>query len=213
MTVKRSAWKKWDDLLQPAVRAEGAAVAAEELANITNKVCRPPGLHPLMEAPAKAHTLAPVTEQAEMNHDMLLPLGRWREESAGWTKIRSVMDSGAIASVIPPDAIPAYGSRPSPGRKRGQQFTSAAGTVIPNEGEQVLPAVTPTGARTILKKQLAAVTMPLDSVWGVLRRWESGHLRQVRRHDREPQDWSSHSFPTRGGCISGGALDPSSGTG
>ena len=74
------------------------------------------------------------------------------------------MDSGAGAPVIPPGALPESGAQPSPGSRRGQQHTSATGVPIASEGEQCVPAVTATGALTILRKQLAAVALPLDSV-------------------------------------------------
>ena len=118
---------------------------------------------PLVEMPSSDH-LAPVTVDATPPPENLCPLGEWKQKAGEWTRLRSVVDSGAVASVIPPTAFPEYGSHPSPGSRRGQKFTSASGGTIANEGEQVLPAVTAGGAPTRIKKQLAAVSLPLCSV-------------------------------------------------
>ena len=130
-------------------------------------VARQPAM-PFLEAPQQS-PLVPMQPGAPQKGQMdgpssLCPLGEWKKVEQGWTKVVSVMDSGAIASVIPRSTLPEYPVRPSPGSRRGQLFTTAAGQEIPNEGEQVVPALTGQGAPTQLKNQIADVTMPLSAV-------------------------------------------------
>ena len=116
--------------------------------------------------------LAPMVDavgKAAEATDILCPFGPWKAQEQGWIKYRSVVDSGATLSCCPgsPEggAVPGYEVRESPGSKRGQTFTSAANEVIPNMGEQILPAVTGEGRKTIIKHQVVpGLALPLTSV-------------------------------------------------
>ena len=98
---------------------------------------------PFLELPGPK-PLAPLQPPAEgLDGSVeLCSLGDWLQTQGGWTKIRSVMDSGAVKSVMPTGALAEYGIRPSAGSRQGQHFTNASGDPVPNEGEQVVPVVT-----------------------------------------------------------------------
>jgi hypothetical protein len=51
----------------------------------------------------------------------------WCREEAGWTRVRSVMDSGCGRSVAPPGMCPTYPIMESEGSKRGQEFVCQRG--------------------------------------------------------------------------------------
>ena len=82
----------------------------------------------------------------------------------GWTHVRVIPDSGAIQSVAPKEMAVGYPIRPSAGSMRGQQYVSASGDEIPNEGEQFLPIMSAEGHQTTQRWQMAEVTRPLQSV-------------------------------------------------
>ena len=54
----------------------------------------------------------------------------------GWTRIKSIVDSGAGATVAPPEIAPNVQKRESEGSKRGQVFVSASQDDMPNIGEK-----------------------------------------------------------------------------
>ena len=86
------------------------------------------------------------------------------EETGGWLKMKSVMDSGASESVASPLMFPDYEVRPSAGSRRGQEYTAANGENIPNLGEQVLSVVMEDGREGNIKYQSCDVSRPLNSV-------------------------------------------------
>ena len=86
------------------------------------------------------------------------------EETDGWLKVKSVMDSGASESVASPLMCPDYEVRPSAGSRRGQEYTAANGEHIPNLGEQVLSVVMEDGREGNIKYQSCDVSRPLNSV-------------------------------------------------
>ena len=88
----------------------------------------------------------------------------YKQEEGGWTRVRVIPDSGAIESVAPPDMAPQFAVRPSAGSQRGQQYVTASGDEIPNEGEQVVPAMSRDGNMLPHRWQIADVTRPLQSV-------------------------------------------------
>ena len=91
-------------------------------------------------------------------------LGGWCKEDKGWTRVRSVMDSGAGVSVAPPDMCPTYPIMESEGSKCGQEFVSASQHTKPNLGEQMLNVVLDTQKEAQLKYQVADVSRALNSV-------------------------------------------------
>ena len=56
------------------------------------------------------------------------------ETDPEWTRIRTVMDSGAAESVGPPSMAPEVPIRESPGSRRGQAYIAAGHERIPNMG-------------------------------------------------------------------------------
>ena len=97
----------------------------------------------------------------------LLPLEQkrsYRRQEQGWTCIKAVPDTGAHASVAPSEMAPNYQVKPSAGSLSGQEFVSAAGTPIPNQGQQTLPMQSAEGVWTNQRWQIAPVTRPLLSI-------------------------------------------------
>ena len=88
----------------------------------------------------------------------------YARNDAGWTHVRVIPDSGAIQSVAPKDMAVGYPVQPSAGSMRGQQYVSASGDEIPNEGEQYLPVLSAEGHQTTQRWQMAEATRPLQSV-------------------------------------------------
>ena len=74
------------------------------------------------------------------------------------------MDSGASASVASASTFPEYETRPSEGSIAGQEFVSASGEVLPNQGEQHVEVVTDEGIPMVTRYQNADVQRPLNAI-------------------------------------------------
>jgi len=112
----------------------------------------------------------------------------WCKEEQGWTKVRSVMDSGCGTSVAPPGMCPAYPLLESEGSRRGQEFVSATEDVIPNLGQQKLNVVLPDSSETNVKYEIADVSRALNSISEIC---DAGH----------PEYGNHVVFGRRGGTI------------
>jgi hypothetical protein len=88
----------------------------------------------------------------------------WREEKDHWVKVTSIIDSGAVQSIAPPEMAPSVPIVPSPGSKRGQKYLAANGGRIANAGQQLLHVQTEDGRAAEINFQIASVTRPLCSV-------------------------------------------------
>ena len=89
----------------------------------------------------------------------------WKDETdPEWTRLRTVMDSGAAESVGPPSMAPGVPIHESPGSRRGQAYIAAGHERIPNLGQQVLSVVTNEGQEAQALYQIAEVTRPLTAV-------------------------------------------------
>ena len=89
----------------------------------------------------------------------------WKDESdPEWTRIRTVMDSGAAESVGPPSMAPEVPIRESPGSRMNRAYVAAGGERIPNMGQKVLTVVTNEGREAKAVYQVAEVTRPLTAV-------------------------------------------------
>ena len=108
-----------------------------------------------------AHSPDAPSGQAE---ELLCSLGVTTDRESGYRKVRSVMDSGATKSVMHPDSFPDRAIQPSPGSKRGAVFCTAGTDEIPNLGMWTLPAESAEGTQTVLRTQVAEVSLPLSSV-------------------------------------------------
>ena len=61
----------------------------------------------------------------------------WKDETnPEWTRIRTVMDSGAAESVGPPSMAPEVPIRESPGSLAGRAYIAAGGERLPNMGRK-----------------------------------------------------------------------------
>jgi len=125
---------------------------------------------PLMERSARDFPLAPASERPareEMTmkaEDLLCSLGVTVDPTSGYRRVRSVMDSGATKGVMHPNSFPDFAVQPSPGSKRGAVFGTAGSDELPNLGMWPLPAISAEGEKTMLKTQVAEVSLPLSSV-------------------------------------------------
>ena len=85
----------------------------------------------------------------------------WRKTIDGGHRLKFVLDSGAVKTIIPKDAIP--GMRID--RKEGHSFRVANGDVIPNLGSTKLEGFgTLNGSPMKIGTQVADITKPLASV-------------------------------------------------
>jgi hypothetical protein len=75
-----------------------------------------------------------------------------------------LIDSGACESVTPSSAFKDFPIEESQGHIDGTNYVSASGTDIPNEGQQIIPAVTEDKMACQFTFQVAAVTRPILSV-------------------------------------------------
>ena len=88
----------------------------------------------------------------------------WVTEQDGWICLKSMMDSGCVDFVMPPNLLPDKPIRDSAGSRRGQHYTVANGRELPNMGERELDVVTDGGGTLQVTYQVAEVTRPLASV-------------------------------------------------
>ena len=91
----------------------------------------------------------------------------WLQDHGEWVRVTSVMDSGCVDCVAPPELAEHVPIVPSAGSRRGQKYTAASGHNLPNLGEKHLHVVSDVGTESDRKYQIAKVTRPLDSVSAV----------------------------------------------
>ena len=91
---------------------------------------------------------------------------RWMTKCAatGYTRILSVLDSGATDSCAPDSTCSEIQSLPSEGSRRGQMYTAAGGKRLANEGEKNIYMVTGDGETVMTNWQTVDITRPLSSV-------------------------------------------------
>ena len=113
-----------------------------------------------------AMTLSPLTIDPVCTKPEAMPLNAaWRDETdPEWTRIRTVMDSGAAENVGPPTMAPMIPTVDSPGSPRGQAYLAAGHERIPNLGQQTLNVVTNEENVFQTVYQIAEVTRPLTAV-------------------------------------------------
>ena len=81
-----------------------------------------------------------------------------------YVKVCIVVDSGFADNVTNRDTAPDITIQPSPGSRRRQNFVTADGKRLPNEGEQELQLITDAGQTTNMKYQITDVKKTLTSV-------------------------------------------------
>ena len=91
---------------------------------------------------------------------------RWMSvcPTTGFTRVKSVLDSGATVSCAPDCMCPEVKSRPSEGSKRGQMYTAAGGKKIAYKGEKDITMVTGESEVVQTNWQTVDITRPLSSV-------------------------------------------------
>ena len=105
----------------------------------------------------------------ERRPQSLMPL-RSTEE---WEYVEFILDSGATATVIPPNVGKAYAIKPGDASRAGVTYEVANGEEIPNLGEKLMPVVTAEGTWRGLRAQVADVTKALQSVRTLV---QAGHM-------------------------------------
>jgi hypothetical protein len=81
-----------------------------------------------------------------------------------WAELEFAVDSGAVATVIPPSSAQGIVLMPSEASRQGRCYHSADGGEIPNLGEKTLRGCTGDAQKCVITAQVADVTMPLLSV-------------------------------------------------
>ena len=101
---------------------------------------------------------------AEESHVNMMSL-RWQEPANdGWTKISSIVDSGCVEHVSPPELARNVQTTPSEGSRLGRKYTVASGDDLPNLGQKTVNVVTEDGKSAMFTTQIADVAKPLTSV-------------------------------------------------
>ena len=90
-----------------------------------------------------------------------------------WEYVEFILDSGATATVIPPNVGKAYAIKPGDASRAGVTYEVANGEEIPNLGEKLMPVVTAEGTWRGLRAQVADVTKALQSVRTLV---QAGHM-------------------------------------
>ena len=91
---------------------------------------------------------------------------RWMTKcsTTGYTRIRSVLDSGATDSCAPSSMCTEVKNKESEGSRRGQVYTAAGGKKLANQGEKDICMMTPDGEAVMTNWQTVDITRPLSSV-------------------------------------------------
>ncbi len=122
----------------------------------------------------------------------------WIQHVGGEEYVRTamVMDSGSVDHVCARDVAPEIPVQPSAGSRRGQEFVTASGGRMRNDGKQALQVLTEEGAAAEMEFQVTGVKRPLCSVGrlcdrgnrvvfgrggGVVHNLSSGRLTPFRR--------------------------------
>ena len=85
----------------------------------------------------------------------------WRKKIPGGHRIKFVLDSGAVKTIVPKDAIPGM----KVDKSKGGSFLVASGEVLPNLGSTKIEGVgTLSGSPMKIGTQVAEITKPLASV-------------------------------------------------
>ena len=90
-----------------------------------------------------------------------------------WEYVEFILDSGATATVIPPNVGKAYTIQPGDASRAGVTYEVANGEEIPNLGEKLMPVVTAEGTWRGLRAQVADVSKALQSVRTLV---QAGHM-------------------------------------
>ena len=90
-----------------------------------------------------------------------------------WEYVEFILDSGATATVIPPNVGKAYAIQPGDASRAGVTYEVANGEEIPNLGEKLMPVVTAEGTWRGLRAQVADVPKALQSVRTLV---QAGHI-------------------------------------
>ena len=85
----------------------------------------------------------------------------YRRRIQNGNKITFVMDSGAIKTIVTPDAIP--GMKVKKTKNTGKTFRVANGAQIPNLGETIIHGQSENDTKMKITAQVAAITKPLAS--------------------------------------------------
>ena len=108
--------------------------------------------------------LQSLTVEGEQETQTLNAVEHWKGTEGQWTRVKTVVDSGAVDSVAPTTMAPTVEIQSSPGCRRGQYYLSASGDRLANLGQQRLNVTTDEGEGRSVTFQVAEVNRPLTSV-------------------------------------------------
>ncbi len=83
----------------------------------------------------------------------------WREKTADGYKLKMAMDSGAVRTIVPQNAIPEMKVKKT--KLTGRNFQTASGHLVPNQGEAEIKGWTLKGGKINVTAQVADITRPL----------------------------------------------------
>ena len=114
----------------------------------------------------------------------------WRKKIQGGHKLVLVMDSGAVKTIAPPDAIPGMSIKHT--RNSGKMFRVANGQEIPNLGETKIMGKSEEGQAMQITAQVAEITKPLaaanemvDADNFVIMHKEGGVIQKLSQSEKE----------------------------
>ena len=83
----------------------------------------------------------------------------WRKKTANGYKLKMAMDSGAVRTIVPQNAIPEMKVKKT--KLTGRNFQTASGHLVPNQGEAEIKGWTLNGGKINVTAQVADITRPL----------------------------------------------------
>ncbi len=130
--------------------------------------------------------------------DMIMPMTDWQDR-----ELEVILDSGSCQNVLVAEKAPGYLVSEFEGSRRGQNFVTADGTRIPNEGQLELRMEAPIGnglkMPVTTNFQVASVTKPLLSVGNICKQGHSVVFSKEGAKVLDPQKRTIAHFQRSGG--------------
>ena len=135
--------------------------AEEESDDVVWGTCVIDELQDIDAAEKKRESEAKKSAEGKAVNEPALTAKPWRKKIQGGHRLKFVLDSGAVKTIVPKDAIPGM----KLDKSKGGSFRVASGEVLPNLGPTKLEGVgTLNGSPVKIGTQVADITKPLASV-------------------------------------------------
>ena len=93
----------------------------------------------------------------------------WFRETNNGYEVDITIDSGAVATIVPPGTVPGEAPRETEASRRGMSYMVANGEAIANRGELTLRGRAEHGAIMNVVAQVSEVTKPLGAVREIIK--------------------------------------------